>query len=167
MAAVLAIWMAGLAGAATAAEPWQATVVPAPVAARDPSWSVIVQRFKQVPVQTAAIPRQPATKAAPEHRLQGLASYYWQEQTTASGERFDRRQLTAAHPTLPFNSLVRVVNPTNGLSVIVRINDRGPFKPGRIIDLAEAAAEQIGMRQAGITRVKLEVLGSSRLAGAF
>lgn len=167
MAAALAISMAALGATALAAEPWQATVVPEAVAARDPAWSVIVQRFKQVPVKTAALPRQPAAKAAAAHRLEGLASFYWQEQTTASGERFDRRQLTAAHPTLPFNSLVRVVNPVNGRSVIVRINDRGPFKPGRIIDLAEAAAEQIGMRQAGITRVKLEVLGSGRLASAF
>lgn len=114
----------------------------------------------------AAAPAAHRLAAAPAaHRLEGLASFYWQGQSTASGERFDPRQMTAAHPTLPFNSLVRVLNPANGRSVVVRINDRGPFKPGRIIDLAEAAADQIGMRQAGIARVKLEVLGRGLLAG--
>lgn len=168
IAALLALAVAGLSLPAWAGDVWHTTVRPEPAAARDPAWSAIVQQYRQASLATAALPRRQAPATTPMgHRLEGLASFYWQDQSTASGERFDRRQLTAAHPTLPFNSLVRVMNPANGRSVIVRINDRGPYKPGRIIDLAEAAADQIGMRQSGIARVKLEVLGLSRLASGM
>ena len=92
------------------------------------------------------------------HKLEGIASYYWQGQKTASGEPFDKRAMTAAHPTLPFNSLVRVTDRKSGNSVVVRINDRGPFLPGRVIDLSEGAAEVIGMTGRGLTPVDLEVL---------
>ena len=77
---------------------------------------------------------------------------------TANGEVFDPSQLTAAHKELPFNTLVRVTNEDNGRSVVVRINDRGPFKPGRIIDLSRAGAEAIDMIGAGVARVTVEVL---------
>lgn len=77
---------------------------------------------------------------------------------TSSGERFDRRGLTAAHKTLPLGTRVRVTNLANGRSIVVRINDRGPFKGGRVIDLSEAAAEQIAMTGAGLARVALEVV---------
>ncbi len=93
------------------------------------------------------------------HSLNGIASYYWQDQMTATGERFNKRELTAAHRTLPFGTRVRVTRLDTGSSVIVRINDRGPFKPGRVIDLSERAAEDIGMTGAGLTNVSLEVLG--------
>jgi rare lipoprotein A len=66
--------------------------------------------------------------------------------------------MTAAHKTLPFNTRVRVTDLVTGRSVIVRINDRGPFKPGRVIDLSEAAAEQLGMVRSGIVPVKIEVV---------
>jgi rare lipoprotein A len=89
---------------------------------------------------------------------EGLASFYWQPQKTANGEQFDKTALTAAHRTLPFNTRVRVVRLDSGRSVIVRINDRGPFKPGRIIDLSDAAASIIGMKGQGLARVRLEVL---------
>lgn len=93
------------------------------------------------------------------HSLSGIASYYWQEQMTATGERFNKRDLTAAHRTLPFGTRVRVTRLDTGANVIVRINDRGPFKPGRVIDLSERAAEDIGMTGKGLTAVSLEVLG--------
>lgn len=93
------------------------------------------------------------------HELNGLASYYWQGQMTATGERFDKRAMTAAHKSLPFGTRVRVTRLDNGGSVVVRINDRGPFKPGRVIDLSERAAEEIGMTGKGIMPVRLEVLG--------
>lgn len=92
------------------------------------------------------------------HALSGIASYYWQEQMTATGEVFNKRDLTAAHKTLPFGTLVKVTRVDTGSSVIVRINDRGPFKPGRVIDLSERAAEDIGMTGRGLAAVKLEVL---------
>ena len=92
------------------------------------------------------------------HELSGLASYYWQEQMTSSGERFDRHGLTAAHKTLPLGTRVRVTNLANGKSAVVRINDRGPFKGGRVIDLSEAAALQINMTGPGIARVAIDVV---------
>jgi len=93
------------------------------------------------------------------HALEGVASYYWQGQMTATGERFDPTRLTAAHKTLPFGTRVRVTRVDTGSSVVVRINDRGPFKPGRVIDLSKRAAEEIGMTGKGLSKVKLEVLG--------
>ena len=91
----------------------------------------------------------------------GVASYYGNElagNRTASGERFDPGQLTAAHRTLPFGSKVRVTNISTGDSVIVRINDRGPFAHGRVIDVSRAAAREIGMHRSGTARVKLALL---------
>ena len=91
----------------------------------------------------------------------GVASYYGNElagNRTASGERFDPGQLTAAHRSLPFGSMVRVTNTSNGDSVIVRINDRGPFSHGRVIDVSTAAAREIGMHRSGTARVKLALL---------
>ena len=92
---------------------------------------------------------------------EGLASWYggkFQGRLTSSGEVFDTNLLTAAHKTLPFGTLVKVTNLANGLSTVVRINDRGPFVEGRIVDLSRAAAEQIDMVGAGTARVSVEVL---------
>lgn len=91
----------------------------------------------------------------------GMASYYWQGQMTASGARFNPGALTAAHRSLPFGTRVRVTNRSNGRSVVVVINDRGPFVGGRIIDLSRAAAQAISMTGAGVAPVSLEVLGRS------
>lgn len=91
----------------------------------------------------------------------GSASFYGKRfhgRTTANGERFDMHDMTAAHRTLPFGSLVRVTNPRNGQQVVVRINDRGPFAKGRVIDLSRAAAEEIGMIRRGHARVQLELV---------
>jgi rare lipoprotein A len=91
----------------------------------------------------------------------GVASYYGNElagHRTASGERFNPGLLTAAHRTLPLGSHVRVTNPANGKSVVVRINDRGPFARGRVLDLSKSAAQQIGLVQRGSGRVELTLL---------
>ena len=91
----------------------------------------------------------------------GVASWYgpgFAGRRTASGERFNPSELTAAHRSLPFGTKVRVTH--NGRSVVVRINDRGPFHGGRVIDLSQAAAEQIGLRRAGSGRVELALLES-------
>jgi rare lipoprotein A len=93
--------------------------------------------------------------------LRGKASWYGEAfdgRTTASGERFDMFGLTACHPTLPFGSLVRVVNLKNGRSVTVRITDRGDLPEGRIIDLSFAAAEKLAMTNKGLAPVVLDVL---------
>ncbi len=94
----------------------------------------------------------------PQNTMSGMASWYGEAQTTASGERFNRHALTAAHRTLPLGTMVRVTNQRNGRSVIVRINDRGPYGHGRIIDLSEAAAKQLDMIDAGVAPVTLEVI---------
>ncbi len=88
----------------------------------------------------------------------GMASYYWQGQRTASGAAFNPGGLTAAHRTLPFGTRVRVTNQSNGQSVVVVINDRGPFVGGRVIDLSLGAARAINMTGAGVARVSLQVL---------
>ncbi len=92
---------------------------------------------------------------------EGVASYYADEfhgRTTSNGETFDMNQLTAAHQTLPFGTIVKVTNKQNGKSVTVRINDRGPFLKDRIIDLSRAAAEKLGMIGPGTAEVRLEIL---------
>jgi rare lipoprotein A len=95
-------------------------------------------------------------------RLQtGIASWYgpkFHGKTTSNQEIFDMHDLTAAHPTLPFNTLVMVTNLDNGKSVVVRINDRGPFIKNRIIDLSYAAAKLLDMTTSGVAPVRLEVL---------
>ncbi|HEY2383339.1 MAG TPA: septal ring lytic transglycosylase RlpA family protein [Terriglobia bacterium] len=102
--------------------------------------------------------------------LEGLASYYaepYNGRKTANGEIFDTyQQLTAAHRTLPFNTMVRVTNKTNGRQVDVRINDRGPFVKGRVIDLSLLAAKQIDLVGPGIAPVKLIVLKEGEFAKA-
>ncbi len=94
---------------------------------------------------------------------EGRASYYSNQfhgRKTANGETFNTHNLTAAHPSLPFGTWVKVTNLGNGKDVIVRINDRGPFVKGRIIDLSASAAKEIGLLKSGTVQVKLEALGA-------
>jgi len=117
----------------------------------------------------SAAPRYTATPGGIRRQLpgtvrwvqEGVASYYADQfhgRRTANGETFDMHALTAAHQTLPFNTRVRVTNLDNGRSVVVRINDRGPFVKGRIIDLSYGAAKNVGLIGPGTARVRLEVL---------
>ena len=107
------------------------------------------------PAPPAATPGTPGVQ-------RGMATFYGDEQQggpTASGERFDKRQMTAAHRTLRLGTRVRVTNLKNGRSVVVRINDRGPYgNRGRIIDLSEAAARRLDMIEAGVVPVTVEIL---------
>jgi rare lipoprotein A len=99
-----------------------------------------------------------------EFTQEGVASWYgpgFQGRKTANGERFNTNELTAAHKTLPFNTLVRVINLDNEKSVVVRINDRGPYIRGRIIDLSKAAKNEIGM--GGLASVRIEVISEEEL----
>src|SRR5262245_3013681 len=100
--------------------------------------------------------RSPSTAASGQV---GMASYYKHGQIVASGARFNPSALTAAHRTLPFGTRVRVTHLGSGRSVEVRINDRGPFIAGRIIDLSKAAAELIGLTASGVGRVSMTILG--------
>lgn len=95
------------------------------------------------------------------HTESGVASFYgneFQARKTSNGETFDQGKLTAAHRTLPFDTKVRVTNLQNGKSVIVRVNDRGPFARGRIIDLSSSAFKSIANLNVGVINVKLEVV---------
>lgn len=95
-------------------------------------------------------------------RMQGKASWYgpgFHGRRTANGERFNTWAYTAAHRSLPFGTEVRVTNLSNGQAVVVRINDRGPYIGGRVIDLSKAAAQAIGMIRSGTAPVRIEILG--------
>ena len=107
--------------------------------------------------------------AQPEHSssdkplltLEGIASYYADDfhgKLTSNGENFDMNSLTAAHRTFPFGTKIRVINLENGKTVVVRVNDRGPFKEGRMIDLSRGAAQAIDLIRTGTARIRLEVL---------
>ena len=112
--------------------------------------------FGAVLLAACATPRRVGGRYVEE----GIASWYgpkFHGRRTASGEVFDMHRLTAAHPWLPFGTIVKVTNLENGLSVVVRINDRGPFVKGRIIDLSYAAAKKIRMLRRN-ARVRVEVL---------
>ncbi len=106
----------------------------------------------------------PATHPTPaaDARQHGSASFYakhFDGKKTASGERYDPQAMTAAHRTLPLGTQVRVVNPKNDKSVVVTVNDRGPVSKHRMIDVSSAAADQLGMRGAGVTKVETQVVG--------
>ena len=102
---------------------------------------------------------------APSFSQYGLASWYGEAfhlRQTASGEPFDMNDLTAAHRFLPLNTVVRVTNLRNGKSVLVRINDRGPYVRGRTIDLSSYAAKQLGMRNSGLAPVRIDIFDLDR-----
>jgi rare lipoprotein A len=100
-------------------------------------------------------------RVAPGHTQAGVASYYhdrFHGRKTASGARYNKNSLSAAHKSLPLGSKVKVTDSRTGKSVVVKINDRGPFVKGRVIDLSRAAAQQIGLTKKGLAKVKVEVL---------
>jgi rare lipoprotein A len=121
------------------------------------------QEIAPIP-ETVAAPEAVEQEVVPEQEVrpailgEGMASYYGAElagNRTASGERFNPNALTAAHRTLPLGTRLRVTNKANGKSVIVRVNDRGPFAKGRILDLSRAAAERISMVRSGTARISI------------
>jgi rare lipoprotein A len=107
------------------------------------------------PISRVRIPDETSeTRPAAAH---GVASFY-SDTETASGERFDRNELTAAHPTLPFGTKLRVTDVSSGRFVTVRVNDRGPFVRGRVVDISPSAAEALGMMNKGVANVRLDVV---------
>jgi rare lipoprotein A len=100
--------------------------------------------------------RRPA--ATDGNAREGIASFYSTGTKTANGEKFEPKELTAAHRTLPFGTKLRVTNVATGQTVTVRVNDRGPFVAGRVVDVSHGAAESLGMVGRGITKVKLDVV---------
>ena len=107
-------------------------------------------------------PKSPANWST--FRQEGTASWYgptFHGKTTANGERYNMLGMTAAHQQLPFNTLVKVTNLANGANAVVRINDRGPFLKGRILDLSYAAARALRANTSGVIKVRIEVVGTS------
>jgi rare lipoprotein A len=98
------------------------------------------------------------TSMAEAKTITGLASYYKSGKRTANGEAYNPHGLTAAHRTLPFGTLVAVTNIKTGKSVVVRINDRGPFIRNRVIDLSLGAAKVVGLTHSGVAKVKVMIL---------
>lgn len=151
-------------GAATLAACAQSSVVSKRSAFYAPSRQASPDRVRtasivrrQVPVAHAPFAtHEPA--AGTKTASQGIASFYTEGTRTASGEKFDTNELTAAHPTLPFGTKLRVTNVTNGQSVTVRVNDRGPYVPGRVVDVSYSAARTLGMVDGGVAKVKLDVV---------
>jgi rare lipoprotein A len=145
----MSIWIGLALGASLllgCAEP-KSSKPPAPSASRSP---------------TPSASNSPTKPIAEARRSVGLASYYAEElrgRPTASGERYDPAELTAAHRHYPFGTRVTVTNLENGKSVVVRINDRGPHKTEWIIDLSAAGAKELGLRAGGTVKVSLEVAG--------
>jgi rare lipoprotein A len=117
------------------------------------------------PAPTAPAPAAGAPSGAVGDTQTGLAAYYSQRlhgRRTASGEKFNNGALTTAHQTLPFGTKVRVTRVNGGKSVVLRVNDRGPTQPNRIVDVTQAAAHRLGFMRAGLTEVKLEVVEAPR-----
>ena len=101
----------------------------------------------------------------PDYNVVGMASWYgrpFHGRKTASGQIYDMNALTAAHPTLPLGTQVRVTNLANNRSIALTVNDRGPFAEGRIIDVSRRAADRLGFRRAGTARVRVEVIQAAR-----
>jgi len=118
-----------------------------------------------VPKQVASIKALPVTQRIRIRAVFGMASWYGAEfhgRPSASGEVFNKFDLTAAHPSLPFGTAVKVTNVNNGKSVVVRVNDRGPFHGGRVLDVSKAAASALGFLASGVAPVRLEVVSLPR-----
>ena len=147
---------------------------------RPPGWRGYILSLLMLALSGCAAQRMPAAPPAvhpvavaperPTFSQVGIASWYGLQMhggTTASGERFDMRAMTAAHRSLPFGTIVRVTDLGTRQVVKVRINDRGPLVPGRVLDLSKRAAKELGVDDDGTARVRLEVFASDqRAAGA-
>lgn len=121
----------------------------------------VLLMFLVAPGLEAPLVAHPEAAVKPIRVWSGLTSWYgprFQGRPTANGEQYDMTGYTAAHTTLPFGSLVRITNPRNGRSAVVRINDRGPFVEGRELDVSYQAATRLGLVSKGVARLKIELL---------
>jgi rare lipoprotein A len=117
--------------------------------------SMMKRRVAAVRRHTPVSRRDAADTKTPSH---GVASFYTEGTKTANGEKFNTLDMTAAHPTLPFGTKLRVTNVASGQSVTVRVNDRGPYVRGRVVDVSYSAADALGMVGKGVAKVKLDVV---------
>ncbi len=159
------LWDMLFAPPAAASSGWDATVIPVTATASSQSWATTVNLLPAARrIETGSVatghkaPHGPLLTGA-AHALTGVASYYSEDQMTASGEVFDKSAMTAAHKTLPIGSKVKVTNLQNGREAVLRINDRGPYVQGRVIDVSEAAALALGFASQGVTNVHVDLMG--------
>lgn len=120
---------------------------------------------KELASEPRPAPEKPRAVETVRDAMTGLAAYYNSRlhgRRTASGERFDNNAMTTAHPSLPFGTRVRVTNLKNNRAVVLRVNDRGPTQPGRVVDVTRRAARQLGFLKQGMTEVRLEVVSSPK-----
>ena len=149
---------------------WRAALSPPP-SARNPNCARVREASLERDRSTSSVPKRRAASvkkytpvarrkhaAGTEIASNGVASFYTEGTKTASGEKFNTHDLTAAHPTLPFGTRLRVTNVTNGQAVTVRVNDRGPYIQGRIVDVSYSAADALGMVGKGLANVSLDVV---------
>jgi rare lipoprotein A len=148
-------WFAVALTAATVAACAQAPVVANKPSSFDTGRHASIATKKRAPAAEDKADKQNAEAAGESY---GLASFYGHQSRTASGEKFNPHELTAAHRTLPFGTRVRVTDVSTGRSVTVRVNDRGPFVPGRVVDISSSAAETLGISGRGVAKVKLDVV---------
>jgi rare lipoprotein A len=151
----LRLFFAALTAAMLAACAQQPPVMPGASrqAALEPSRKVVARH--RMPAEHKAERQAVASKGGATY---GVASFYSYDPHTASGEKFDKRELTAAHRTLPFGTRLRVTDVNTGKSVTVRVNDRGPFVAGRVVDVSASAAETLGITAKGVAKVKVDVV---------
>lgn len=154
-AVVLGALAASLAACAQSSVVSQKTVLSVPPRALEPA----TRQTARAPISVVRVrePEKPITVAS-LGGSRGVASFYTEGRQTASGEHFDPHELTAAHRSLPFGTRLQVTNVSTGKSVVVRVNDRGPFVKGRLVDVSYSAAQALGMVNSGVADVKVDVV---------
>ena len=154
----VAVMVALMAGCTQHTNITDKSAVAAPSRYKPPERLRIASSILHRRVAGAVKKRTPIVAAKSPAASQGIASFYNEGEITANGEKFVPSELTAAHRTLPFGTRLRVTDVGTGQSVTVRINDRGPFITGRVVDLSQSAAETLGIVERGLAKVKLEVV---------
>ena len=156
----LRLLAAGLTAAALAACAQQPPVMTSsrPAVQEGARKAVARHRVPSMVARHHAEPTSEQQSAGTKGASYGLASFYSYDPHTASGEKFDKNELTAAHRTLPFGTRLRVTDVNTGRSVTVRVNDRGPFVRGRVVDVSASAAESLGITGKGVAKVKVDVV---------
>lgn len=143
----LAVTAAALAGCAQS-----------PVRTSRSDWSAPARQISLLRIKHRHHTDVATTGSLPRGASVGVASFYTEGARTANGERLNPNALTAAHPTLPFGTRLRITSVASGRSVVVRVNDRGPFLKGRAVDVSYSAAKELGMTERGVAKVKMEVV---------
>jgi rare lipoprotein A len=135
-----------------------ASCAQAPVRASRSDWSAPARQTSLLRIKHKHPTEVATTGSLPHGASVGVASFYTEGERTANGERLNPNALTAAHPTLPFGTRLRITSVASGRSVVVRVNDRGPFLKGRAVDVSYSAAKQLGLTERGVAKVKMEVV---------